>query len=238
MAQVPLLLGFLCALYREERQHSTRRDWNLMRRTDLYEAVLQRLLSGQWKEPPRPPREGEVEAKREMLEPVAFQLFLAGKQQFPLREVRQAFRVAHAGLYPRGTLTPDEVTRRIDEWREQDGVLVKAGDGEDVPHLFLHLTFQEYLTACYLAERINKHGGWDKATVPVEGREVPAKVFVDRKAWLPSWQEVIVLLAGKVIDPVPLLEVLSDDETDDVCRHRLALAALCLPEIKELLEAP
>jgi hypothetical protein len=238
VAQVPLLLGFLCALYREERQRNTRRDWELMRRTDLYEAVLQRLLSGQWKEPPRPPRDGEVEAKRELLGPVAFQLFLAGKQQFPLREVRQAFRSAHAALYPRGTLTADEVTRRIDEWREQDGVLVKAGDGPDAPHLFLHLTFQEYLTACYLAERINEHGGWDGATVPVEGKDFPAKLLVDRKAWLPSWQEVIVLLAGKLKDAVPLLEMLSDDESDDIFRHRLALAALCLPEIKELLEAP
>jgi hypothetical protein len=106
-----------------------------------------------------------------------------------------------------------------------------------VPYLFLHLTFQEYLTACYLAERINA-AGWDKATVPVDGKEIPAKLFVDRKAWLPSWQEVIVLLAGKLSDPVPLLELLSNDETDDIFRHRLALAALCLPEIKELLEAP
>jgi len=239
MAQIPLLLGFLCALYREERTHGERRDWNLMRRADLYEAVLQRLLSGRWKDPPPPLAEGEVEAKREILEPVAYHLFLRGMEQFKLRDLRLAYRSAHAALYPSGPLTERDVTRRIDEWREQDGVLVKAGDGEDVPYLFLHLTFQEYLTACYLADRINQ-GGWDEATVPVEGRDipVPAKLFVDRKAWLPSWQEVIVLLAGKLNDPVPLLELLSNDETDDIFRHRLALAALCLPEIKELLEAP
>lgn len=169
MAQIPLLLGFLCALYLEDRRHGQRRDWNLTRRTDLYEAVLQRLLSGRWKEPPRPIAEGEVEAKREMLEPVAYHLFVSGKEQFKLRDVRSAYRSAHAALYPGAWLTDEDVTRRIDEWREQDGILVKAGDGDDVPYLFLHLTFQEYLTACYLAERINKHGGWDKATVPVGG---------------------------------------------------------------------
>jgi hypothetical protein len=240
MAQIPLLLGFVCALFREERARPAgeRRDLSKLRRTDLYEAVLQRLLAGRWKELPRPPREGEVEAKLELLEPVAFQLFMAGKEQFTLREVRQAFRTAHAALYPRATLSDTEVTSRIQEWSEQDGLLVKAGAGADAPYLFLHLTFQEYLAACHLAERINNHGGWDKAVVPVGSKEIAAKVFVDRKAWLPNWQEVIVLLAGKVHDAVPLLELLSDDATDDVFRHRLALAALCLPEIKELLEAP
>ena len=71
-----------------------------------------------------------------------------------------------------------------------------------------------------------------------EGRDIPAKRCVDRKAWLPAWQEVIILLAGQLHDPVPLLEMLLNDETDDIFCHRLALAALCLPEIKELLEAP
>jgi hypothetical protein len=237
MAQIPLLLGFLCALYREDRQSRERRDWNLMRRTDLYEAVLQRLLNGQWKEPPRRLTEVEVDAKREMLEPVAYHLFVSGKEQFKLRDVRTAFRSAHAALYPGEPLTEKAVSRRIEEWSEEDGVLVKAGAGDESPYLFLHLTFQEYLTACSLAERINKHG-WDKATVPVGEKAVAAKLLVDRKAWLPQWQEVIILLAGKLDDPVPLLELLSDDATDDVFRHRLALAALCLPEIKELLEAP
>lgn len=37
-------------------------------------------------------------------------------------------------------------------------------------------------------------------------------------------------------DPVPLLDMLQDDATDDVFCHRLALAALCLPEIRELLD--
>ena len=57
-------------------------------------------------------------------------------------------------------------------------------------------------------------------------------------AWLPAWQEVIVLLAGNLNDPLPLLEMLADEGKDDLFRHRLAVAALCLPEIEALREAP
>src|SRR5262249_2007323 len=48
MAQIPLLLGFLSALYREMREQPAgqRQDLARLRRTDLYRAVLHRLLSG------------------------------------------------------------------------------------------------------------------------------------------------------------------------------------------------
>jgi predicted NACHT family NTPase len=132
-------------------------------------------------------------------------------------------------------LSEDRLKRRIKEWSKQDGLLVKAGAGKRAPYLFLHLTFQEYLAACYLADLINLHG-WEKSTVRLGDEKVAVKVFLDRMAWLPAWQEVIVLLAGNLKDPVPLLEMLADESKDDLFRHRLALAALCLPEIKELLE--
>ncbi len=54
MAQIPLLLGFLCALHREERRKTTaeRRDLSRMRRTDLYADMLR-----------RPPRPGDLGRK-------------------------------------------------------------------------------------------------------------------------------------------------------------------------------
>src|SRR5262249_12048403 len=149
---------------------------------------------------PRLLSKAAVDAKLELLEAAAFRLFASGKEQFTSRELRRAVRDAHGELYPNRPLTDAEVTEHIDEWTEQDGVLVEAGADEDsnAPYLFLHLTFQEYLAGCHLAQRINDCG-WEKATVKIgSDRQTSALHYLDRKAWLPSWQEVIVLLAGQL----------------------------------------
>lgn len=101
------------------------------------------------------------------------------------------------------------------------GILINAGltpDGKS-QFSFLHRTFLEYLTACSLARQANSEG-WERI-----------KAFIDKKTWHPAWQEVIVLLAGQLDDPIPLLEVLADKKKDDLFRHRLTLAALCMPEL-------
>src|SRR5437870_12119866 len=41
----------------------------------------------------------------------------------------------------------------------------------------------------------------------------------------------MTLLAGRLDDPLPLLNLLSDAKHDDLFRHRLCLAAHCLPEL-------
>jgi hypothetical protein len=143
-------------------------------------------------------------------------------------------RAAHAELNPGAALGERELTARVRSWSERDGLLVEAGAGEAAPYLFLHLTIQEYLTARYLAARLNDRG-WAKAAAVIDGKEVPVRELIDRKAWLPAWQEVVALLAGSLDDPVPLLELLADEAKDDLFRHRLALAARCLPEIEALL---
>jgi predicted NACHT family NTPase len=240
LAGVPLLLGFLCALHREEWQkpQRQRRDVTRLRRTDLYRAVLERLMGGVWKDPPRSVSRDEADAKLELLEGVAFRLFAAGKEQFTRRQLRQAARAAHASLYAGHPLSDTELTRRMRQWSEEDGLLVEAGAGDDPPYLFLHLTFQEFLAARHLAQHINDHGWTKPLPLGDEGKGAPARDFVDRMAWLPAWQEVIVLLAGSLKDPLPLLEILADESKDDLFRHRLAVAALCLPEIEALREAP
>lgn len=55
--------------------------------------------------------------------------------------------------------------------------------------------------------------------------------MVDRKAWDSAWEEALVFLAGMLGDPTPMVFSLADERSDDLFRHRLALAARCLGEI-------
>jgi hypothetical protein len=87
----------------------------------------------------------------------------------------------------------------------------------DPEYLFLHRTFQEYLTARALARRAN-------AKPKCQARIV--RDFAERQRWLPDWREVIVLLAGLLDDPLPLLQARAEPHGDDIARRRLALAGL------------
>jgi predicted NACHT family NTPase len=101
------------------------------------------------------------------------------------------------------------------------GILMS--EGADRLHsslLFTHRSFAEFLAARSLARLAREHG-W----IWIESE-------VDACANLSEWQEVIIFLAGLLDDPVPLLAFLSDPAKDDLFRHRLALAALCLPEVE------
>jgi HEAT repeat protein len=93
---------------------------------------------------------------------------------------------------------------------------------------FLHLTVHEFLAASALANIVNKDG-WE---TPIQSTGNPVSIarLMDRKAWEPAWQEVFSFLAGKLTEPLPLLSLLIDTNRDDLFRHRLALAAACLPE--------
>ena len=121
----------------------------------------------------------------------------------------------------------------IDELCE-DAILVPCGGA--VSYLFLHLTFQEYLAARHLARKANKLG-WGQASVMTAETRGPVlvRVLADKKVWDPIWEEVIVLLSGQLDEPRQLLEMLGDPDGDDHFRHRLGLAAQCLPEIDEAL---
>jgi hypothetical protein len=125
MAQIPLLLGFLCALYRDKRNQTSKpRDWNLVRRTDLYEECTERLLSGAW-------RDKDKELPREMIPPkrrfathLAYRLFVQSKEQFTWQELADTIQ----GIWgwPAGPLPEDkekQVRDKIAELSTEDGLL-------------------------------------------------------------------------------------------------------------------
>ena len=59
--------------------------------------------------------------------------------------------------------------------------------------------------------------------------------FIAKKAWDPAWERVVIFTVGLLeenAEPIrQLLRELSAAKTDDYFRHRLAVAAMCLPEI-------
>jgi hypothetical protein len=205
-------------------------------RGDLYARVLRGLARRAWHEAPLDPQDPHIDDLLRLLEAFAPTLFQAHPEsnQFTNREVLDALGAVPDRPLPLklrqqldgGVLHPSVLAHTPTLLRDElraCGILVGAGlnRGGEQTYSFLHRSFLEYLTAVSLARRAERDG-WPS----IAG-------LIDRKAWSAHWYEVVVLLAGRLSDPSPLLELLGDATKDDVFRHRLALAAQGLAEIYE-----
>jgi hypothetical protein len=206
MSQVPLLLTFLCLLFDEDDQV----DYTTATRAKIYERIVLRLLQGDWKL-------GELSSDRsdyrtvsqedarfDKLAKIAFLLFLEEKRQFDARDFR-----------------------RLKEYVGETNILVLSGNKT---YMFIHLTIHEYLTAYWIKQQVNWSGWANTQIKDASGTKIDVETLIDRKAWSPYWQQVLLLLAGQLPDPVPMLQLLADKERDDIYRHRLALATHCAAE--------
>lgn len=210
VCQIPLMLSLICLAYDKEPQKITRR------RSEVYQKCLYKFLHRVWREE-HPPPDPYIHAKLRALEDIACRLFLEGKELFRLHDLEDAVKAhlqALSSADPLGKKTWDEL---INELTERDGVLVKAGEGENAPYLFLHLTIQEYLTACALAKK-------EDYLDEVKGH-----------LWDFRWHEVIVFLSGVLEDATPLIELI-DREKDDIFATLLLLQARCVSEGQGLRE--
>jgi hypothetical protein len=217
------MLTMLCRAHTEQQRHPappTERAEVFTRRVSQYRLCLHGLLRD-WREERerRTIGDGYVEAVLEVLAPAAYALFAGGHEQFGEGLLREKVRAALGGLGTGHELAGRDATSVIAELKHA-GVLVTTGERRAAPLLFLHRTFHEYLAAHELARRAQVKG-WQAIAA-----------LVDRKACRPAWQEVIVLLAGQLPDPEPLLRLLADQRGDDLFRHRLAVAAVRLTEIR------
>jgi antitoxin component of RelBE/YafQ-DinJ toxin-antitoxin module len=91
-----------------------------------------------------------------------------------------------------------------------------------------HRSFIEYFAACMLADEVVSNDAGKSGTF---FNDQSVWEFIDDKASYPHWQEVSLFLAGSLMNPLLLLKLLANPERDDRFRHRLCLAALCLPEL-------
>ncbi|MEW6496650.1 MAG: HEAT repeat domain-containing protein [Cyanobacteriota bacterium] len=208
LAQNPLLLSLICSLYQEKGLTLP------ARRCQVYEQAVRYML-GKWSKNRNPElNDAWIDAKTELLEELAYQFSCDGKEIFTLRELRKKI-----DEYLRsGSASTDfdnlNASRLISELSEEDGILQKlAREGDR--YLFLHRTFQEYLTASYL------------------NRASDSIALAREHFWEYDWHETLSLLAGLMENPVPLLQAIAAQK-DDIFSTLLLLAGRCVAECEEI----
>jgi predicted NACHT family NTPase len=230
LAANPLLLSLICYVVSDDRNAVTLPAT----RGELYnKAVQQLLLRSRRVEIVYPGGKSDIplSRKRRILEYAALALFASIGQRWHLVFDQDSLLQA----LTEGTRA-EELERHADIADSLlDDLIFNCGilRGSQIQgYFFLHLTIQEYLAAAALARLVNddQGRGWE-TQIAFMGKKWLVSQLVDKKAWDPRWQEVITLLAGQMDNPIPLLELLCDPSRDDIFRHRLCLAARCLPEI-------
>ena len=212
LAANPLLLSLISIVYE--------RDLELPeRRAELYNRCVEVLLKD-WDAHRDIRRFSHFTAdrKRDLLEEIAWHFHRMGQRYFPSSELLSVI----ADFLPTIDLGPEQAEAILNEIVAQYGLLKVQAHGW---YGFLHLTLQEYFAAVATNER---------------GQGAIANIA--RMHHSPWWEEVILLLAGRMVDASPLLlailgrspEVpepgsgtpLSMD--DDIFQGDLLLAARCL----------
>lgn len=161
LARIPLMLALLCRAYQETPMAFP------TRRVDLYNRCLRGLLRDWQRDQDKwqgDQGRGEisdayVDAVIEMLQAVVCSLFSEGYEQFSESLLRRKIEMWLKGVERTHELAERTPTLLIAELKG-NGVLITAGSRRDAPLLFLHRTFQEYLTACALARKANMEG-WE-----------------------------------------------------------------------------
>ncbi|GAK61063.1 PBS lyase HEAT-like repeat domain protein [Candidatus Vecturithrix granuli] len=212
LAQNPLLLSLLCSLYQEDQLTLP------ARRVQIYEQVVQYILYDWRRVSQRRLTEKTlidaawIEAKLELLEQLAYQFSCEDKEIFSMRELLTKIEACKGDTALKHHDAPDI----IKELSQEDGIIQQLdGEGRNARYIFLHRTFQEYLTASYLNQQKN-------------GLEIAKDHF-----WDYDWHETLILFAGLSDDPTLFLNTLLA-ERDDIFHTLLLLAGKCLAECPQL----
>ena len=219
LAQNPLLLSLICSLYQTQ---------NLIlpaKRNEVYKQAVDYMLRD-WVENRKlvSVSGGKRIAKIRLLEIVAYELSCREEEIFIFQE-EDFFNVLERYLRHEEVSTIFQQSNSDElmiELCEEDGIIQKFHEKGD-QYLFLHRTFQEYFTACYLHQRIKKN-------------QEDGIALVKAHFWDHDWHETIILLAGMMSDASLLLEAILQ-EKDDIFATLLILASNCLAESKNIQDS-
>ncbi len=250
LSKIPLMLTLLCRtcedVFLKQKDQRPGKISLPTRRVEFYEDCLQGLLHDWYLEHKReaglegsqPRRESVLGSLLELLQDVSLRLILRGYDQFSQfkeKEIADVLLIClenkpgDKGRYP--YLESRDPLALIHEF-EKSGILTSWMQGKERWYLFLHRTFQEYLAASAIARAVEEKGGkgW-KGKIPwLPGTNLTLLEWVGKKSWNPQWEQIFVLLAGELLDPWPLLKLVSDPTTDDVNKHRSMLCFRSIPE--------
>lgn len=194
---------------------------------ELYQEMIRLLVSGALCRPEAKPLPGlDVEALLATLPYIAWQIFNRDADAGWFE--RSVFLEAIAHVTNCSQAAAAKQLSRIVEI----GLLVPCAPDSGLEHFeFAHSTFRDFLAASHIAAASN-HDGWDKAEVESWQTDsgwsmVNVRQMLDTHAFEPTWQSLVVFIAGLLKDPLCLLQILADRRKDDLYRHRFGLLCRC-----------
>ncbi len=205
LAQVPLLLSFLCSLNYEGIELTS------MRKVELYGFVLDHILGHSIQN-----RSAESEAiliaQKRLLGELAYYFSDLGQTVFSSEELTDFIEE-----YLKREDCPSDIKRHtadsiITELADEHGIILET-ERLKKHYTFLHLSFQEYLTASHLNTKFRRS--------PDESIAIARSHF-----WDFEWHEIVVLFAGLLRNPDLLLETIIL-ERDDIFYSMLLLVGKC-----------
>lgn len=177
LCSTPLLLTLLCLGYGESMAFS-------VNRAELYKEALDALLK-KWDSSRSIKRETQyrqlsLQKKERLLSWVAYKTFSEGRYFVRQSDLERDIKIFMEDLKSFSGVGFDEVEAEevLCEIESQHGLLVERAHRV---YSFSHLTFQEYLAACYITANTNKNG-------PVD--------LVDNYLLATRWREVFLLTTG------------------------------------------
>jgi HEAT repeat protein len=210
LSQNPLLLSFLCSLYQEQNLELP------TRRCKVYEKAISYMLS-KWSQKRTYQTEARIQAKLNILEELAYYFSCRHQEIFSIKELLKWFQKYIQDGKFLDTHTNSDLL--ITELSEDDGIILKL-EREGSRYIFLHRTFQEYLTASFLANSFDL--------------DQDAGIKLIREYyWNFDWHETIALTAGLLKNPVSLINDIKG-QNDDIFRTLLILAGNCVAECEDI----
>ena len=191
LSQNPLMLFLMCRVFYDKQREYTIEEAEKHfpnNRCEIYEQCMQGLLKD-WKDgkSKKTIKPANLQSEIRKLERTAFNLFFKGYEQFSETD----FQTAFCGIENINLISDDddEKSRKFLEECKADGIITETTSGKNPQFRFIHLTFQEYLTASHLAKQLD----WKHFIFEKHRKGLQNKILFNR-----NWQHTLQLLGGKL----------------------------------------